>query len=205
MTGCKRCGRVDSSLRGASFLYAVSALVVTYTGGASPGVYCRTCRRRLATSYSLLSGLLGWWGIPRGPARTFRAIRQNARGGVQDPELNADLLLSVARELVERQNRRGAANALQASQGFRDTPELRELRSQVATEISARTASVHVPGDLVTSDDGELRPAPSAAYAATGVIDRDAVVTRVGDGWLEVRALGGTCGWVRADTVEARQ
>lgn len=32
-------------------------------------------------SYTILSALLGWWGIPDGPKQTLKSIRSNMRGG----------------------------------------------------------------------------------------------------------------------------
>lgn len=32
-------------------------------------------------SYTVLSALFGWWGIPDGPKQTLKSIRSNMRGG----------------------------------------------------------------------------------------------------------------------------
>ena len=206
---CVRCGRVDASLRGASFMYAASVVLVTFTGGAAAGIYCSSCRRKMAAMYSVLSAIVGWWGIPWGPIRTIHAIGRNCAGGFQDRNFNADLLRSVARELIERDDMRGAAEALQASLNFRDEPALREtlwhLAGEATQEISATGTTVHAPGDLVTSAGGGvlLRAAPGAAHEAVGVLDDDAVVTRADRGWVELRVLGGGSGWAPANEVEA--
>jgi len=46
-----------------------------------------------AVGYSMLSGLLGWWGIPWGPIWTIAALISNARGG-------RDITLEVLTEKV---------------------------------------------------------------------------------------------------------
>lgn len=208
---CKRCGRVDASLRGATFMYAASAVLVTFYGGASAGIYCGSCRRKMAAMYSVLSAIVGWWGIPWGPIRTIQAIGRNSAGGSQDRDFNADLLRAVARELIERDDKREAAEALQASLDHRDDPELHEvlwhLAGEATREISATATTIHSPGDLVTctTDGVLLRAAPGAAHEAVGVLDDVAVVTRADRDWVEVRVLGGGSGWVPANAVEARR
>lgn len=36
---------------------------------------------RKGWSYTLVSALFGWWGIPDGPRQTLKSIRSNMRGG----------------------------------------------------------------------------------------------------------------------------
>lgn len=210
MKGCDRCGRLDASLRGASYMYAISVVLVTFTEGAAAGNYCRSCRFWLATGYSTLSAVLGWWGLPWGPIRTIHALGHNAGGGFQKRDYQAGLLRAVARELMERDDKHGAAAALEESLKYREDPALHELLWQLAgeatQEVATTATTVHSPGDLVRCLTlGEpLRAAPGAVHEPVGVLDDDAVVTRADADWVEVRALRGGIGWVRADAVEAR-
>ena len=125
MHGCQRCGRFDSSLRGTAFTYAVSLLVVTLRRPGSFGIFCSRCRKKEALKYSLISGLFGWWGIPWGPIYTLQTIGQNSAGGLQSPELNADLLAAIGAELAERGDRNEAIAALERSLELRDQPDVR--------------------------------------------------------------------------------
>ncbi len=101
MICCERCGRLDSTLRGAGFMYAVSLLVVTFRNG-SGGILCRRCRRTEATKWTIVSALFGWWGIPWGPIYTIQAIAENLAGGQQDASMNAAILRAVGATLVAR-------------------------------------------------------------------------------------------------------
>jgi hypothetical protein len=85
---------VEAGGRFVIFTYCISVLVLTFKrpsnimflrrdqDGASPAI-----------GYSVLSGLLGWWGIPWGPIWTIAALISNARGG-------RDVTLEVLTEKV---------------------------------------------------------------------------------------------------------
>jgi len=126
MNGCDRCGRLNASLRGASYVYAISFVLGAYSDGTAAGNYCRRCRWTLASGYSLLSVLLGPWSIP-GPAYTLRALAYNLGGGFQKADYNANLLRTVAQQLIERGDKREAAAALEESLKYREDPDLHEL------------------------------------------------------------------------------
>jgi hypothetical protein len=212
LEGCGRCGRVDATLRGTSFMYAVSVVLFTFSNGAGAGIYCASCRKKEAAKYSLLSALVGWWGFPWGPIRTVHAIGRNSAGGHQDRDFNADLLRAVAAELLERDDKPGAVEALGESLRLRDDPALHEflwhLTGEALTEIPATAEPVLMPGELVRCAEGTvpLRAAPRADEQPVGILDaEDAVVTRTADGWLEVRVPGGSWGWVPSSVVEARR
>jgi len=57
----------------------VSCLIVTFRF-ASPPILPGTSTRP-ALTYTLLSLLLGWWGIPWGPIYTVASLVRNVRGG----------------------------------------------------------------------------------------------------------------------------
>jgi hypothetical protein len=71
--------------RGAKFVvfdWCVSALFITYRL-TSEVHFIRPEDNPVVRSlpYTLTSLLLGWWGVPSGPAATISAVRTNLRGG----------------------------------------------------------------------------------------------------------------------------
>jgi len=62
--------------------YTISLLLLTLqrkSGGhlVRPGENAR----KKGMSYTILSALFGWWGIPSGPQQTMKSIRTNMHGG----------------------------------------------------------------------------------------------------------------------------
>jgi hypothetical protein len=133
MTGCERCGRLDSSLRASGFIYTISLLLVTFKRGAG-GVYCGSCRKKAGFKYTFISAIFGWWGIPWGPVYTLQAIGRNSAGGYQDRDLNAELLQGVAAELIERGDKSGAVAALEESLRLREDGSVRQALWSLAGE-----------------------------------------------------------------------
>lgn len=74
--------KVEAGGRFVIFPYCISILILSFKRGSTI-----TFLRRdqdgagPAIGYSLLSGLVGWWGIPWGPIWTIAALISNARGG----------------------------------------------------------------------------------------------------------------------------
>ncbi len=64
------------------FYYVFSLVVITFQR-ASPVVFVRGGRSRAAAGwkYTLLSAVVGWWGIPWGIIYTFQALGVNLGGG----------------------------------------------------------------------------------------------------------------------------
>jgi hypothetical protein len=231
MHGCQRCGRFDSSLRGTAFTYAVSLLVVTLRRPGSFGVFCSRCRKKEGFKYSLISGLLGWWGIPWGPIYTLQTIGQNSAGGLQSPELNADLLAAIGAEFAERGDRDEAVGALERSLELRDQPDVRnflwalqgatlsDLERSTASDTERRPTLVDPPtpngepsnnlspGDIVTwRVASQLCQQPSDDADVIAVLDpSEAIVTRLSGHWAHVRTVGGQDGWIRAQALHANQ
>lgn len=64
------------------YRYTISGLVFTYDGSSRPvEVAINKNDWGQAVLYSLLSLLLGWWGLPWGPIRTIRSVFVNLTGG----------------------------------------------------------------------------------------------------------------------------
>ncbi len=64
------------------FQYCISVIVITFRR-SSAIFFIRAGKRRFPKSlpYTLVSLVLGWWGIPWGPVRTVQALATDLRGG----------------------------------------------------------------------------------------------------------------------------
>lgn len=72
--------------RGARFIvypYCISAIVVSFKS-TSVIYFLRPEQSRVLRGlpYTLISAVLGWWGIPHGPLYTAQSIAINFRGGI---------------------------------------------------------------------------------------------------------------------------
>lgn len=95
---------VDAGGRFVLFTYCISVLVMTFRRSSEVTFLQRDQDGAgEAIKYSLLSGLLGWWGIPWGPIWTIGALFSNAWGG-----------RDVTREVLIQKYGEPAANALLA-------------------------------------------------------------------------------------------
>ncbi|MCL2842590.1 MAG: hypothetical protein FWE28_03870 [Oscillospiraceae bacterium] len=66
-----------------SYQYAISVILVTFRRGS--GIYFIKEGEQSfvqGLSYTIISLLLGWWGIPWGPIYTIGSIIKNCRGGI---------------------------------------------------------------------------------------------------------------------------
>jgi hypothetical protein len=73
--------------------YCISVLVASYKRPSAIH-FVRSGESRVlkGLAYSLLSFLLGWWGVPMGPVYTVEAITHNFRGGKDVSSDVVDLL-----------------------------------------------------------------------------------------------------------------
>jgi len=73
---------LDRGGRFVVFQYVISVLVMTFRR-SSPVFFLREGESagRAALPYTLLTLILGWWGIPWGPIYTIGALSNNFRGG----------------------------------------------------------------------------------------------------------------------------
>ena len=213
MDGCKRCGRLDATLRGASFAYTISIIVMTFFNRSGGGIYCAPCRRKVGALYTAISVICGWWGFPWGPIRTIHAISSNSAGGRQDRQYNANLLRTVAIELLRIEDKSGAIEALQASLEQRDDGDLRRFLWQLQGDVTIaaaqplRTSGGFRPGQIVTCTMGaiDLLSEPAEDGHRIGISADSGIVTRIETDWVEIRTPEGHTGWVPISTVECRQ
>jgi hypothetical protein len=64
-----------------TYRYAISLIFVTFYGCSNPYEVNGVTRFLFAAFYSLLTLLLGWWGLLWGPIRTVQALFVNLTGG----------------------------------------------------------------------------------------------------------------------------
>jgi hypothetical protein len=123
---------VEAGGRFVLFTYCISILVMTFRR-SSEVTFLRRDQDGAgdAIKFSLLSGLLGWWGIPWGPIWTIGALFSNAWGGKD-----------VTREVLTAKYGEPAANALLAR---RQKPAPAGLLMK-----SFRTALIAVPVILIS-------------------------------------------------------
>jgi hypothetical protein len=95
--------------QGARFVvyeYVISLLVVSRRR-TSAVYYIRPgqSRSHYHWPYSLLTLLLGWWGVPWGPGFTIGAVRDNVRGGRDVTAQMIDTILDAAKKSKPRRSR----------------------------------------------------------------------------------------------------
>ncbi|MGZ8550767.1 MAG: hypothetical protein ACXWV2_08900 [Chitinophagaceae bacterium] len=74
--------QVNDGGRFVYFAYTVSLVIVTFRD--TSGVYFIRSGENTATKsflFTIVSFLMGWWGVPWGPKYTMQAIRTNMKGG----------------------------------------------------------------------------------------------------------------------------
>jgi hypothetical protein len=102
---CSRCQGSDETLLFSIHPYVISTIVEA-DQRAEAGMFCDSCRSRVATLAVARSVFGGWWSA-KGPAATIRAIRVNLAGGEFDRTEGAEL----HRELSAAKERAGDLNA----------------------------------------------------------------------------------------------
>jgi hypothetical protein len=93
---CVVCERIPIQPKYVIF-YEVKSLFVTTRRTPIQGIYCRKCAGKRLRRATLVTWLLGWWGIPWGPVYTVQALVQNLLGGTKPSDTNARILGYQAR------------------------------------------------------------------------------------------------------------
>ena len=143
---CEQCGRVDVSLRHSVFTTVMSFIILSHRSQQG-GVYCASCRSILGNKAALISGLLGWWGIPFGIFWTIGALASDLGGGKKDSQANAALLRTLAWQLAQDQRVPEAREALVASQEYGYQPDAARLIGEIDAQIG-------VPAQPLASNTG---------------------------------------------------
>ena len=92
---CKCCNKVTAQPRYAVFLMTKSFIVITYRS-VIQGVFCSSCAEKMAIRATLITWLLGWWGIPWGPVYSLQSLFTNLFGGKKMATINAQLAIHQA-------------------------------------------------------------------------------------------------------------
>jgi len=123
---CKKCGKVDSTLRVSTFTTVWSFVFFsTYRGWSQ--ILCAKCRVLESLKFNLQVLFFGWWGIPWGIIWTIVFFIKNAMGGHQPRENNAVLLATVGKNLIETGDYIEAEKALIESLKLKDNKYVQDL------------------------------------------------------------------------------
>jgi hypothetical protein len=63
------------------YAVAISLLVVSFTVRSGLYIVGHHATALVATAFTVISLIFGWWGVPWGPVFTVRAVWRNVRGG----------------------------------------------------------------------------------------------------------------------------
>ncbi len=192
----------------------------------SSGIWCEGCRKAERSSCTLTTALMGWWGIPWGPMYTIGALIRNYQADESFADINADLLIDTADELILRGDADEAERALEASLQLRDSAAARQLLLQIHGERLTEKTSREVdegagqkelaldapmpdarlsPGEFVSpsSEAVHLRAAPDESAAVVGPMGGlGTILSRPRGGWVEIRAEQGAIGWAPAHALD---
>ncbi len=120
---CKQCGTVSAQPRYVVFRRVIGMLWRSKERRIR-GVYCRTCADQVALRASLVTWLLGWWSLPRGPIATVHALLRNMAGGETPADRNADILTQQSQAFAARGKPALASVLAMQAHGFRPDPAL---------------------------------------------------------------------------------
>ena len=138
---CEICGRQDDTVRFVSYPFVFSFVVLTFQR-AFTGCWCRIHRVQRWFAASFITSVFGWLGIPFGVALSPVRLLQLARGGLQDNELNRQILHLIGEQKLNSGDSQGAIRCFEASLLYADDEgvgqQLKTLyRSQSSTGESA--------------------------------------------------------------------
>lgn len=128
---CSCCTKVTAQPRYVVFYQVTSFIVVTIRSPIQ-GIFCPTCAERKALQGTIVTWLMGWWGLPWGLIYSVPTIFQNLFGGIKPNEVNVRLLTYQA-WVFATQNKFELARAVAA-----DAQDLaREIKNQKKGNRSA--------------------------------------------------------------------
>jgi hypothetical protein len=93
MSGKQLAAELERGGRFVVFQYCISLIFITFL--RSSNIYFLRAGEngsQHSGGYSMLSAILGWWGIPWGPIYTIQALATNSKGGI---DVTADVLASL--------------------------------------------------------------------------------------------------------------
>ncbi len=88
---CSVCGK-PSAQPFYSIFYKVKSFLVVSVRSPIQGIHCRSCAAKASLRATVVTWLLGWWGIPWGPILSVHAIFVNLFGGIKPKTANSKIL-----------------------------------------------------------------------------------------------------------------
>jgi len=131
---CDRCGKISPHLRYAIFPY-VLGLSVAKPCRTFAGLYCSQCAQTKALQAVILTWLLGWWRVPKGPILSVGALIKILLDDSYPVGKNTDLLMQQATYYFSEGQMELASDALSHAELFVTTgiasQKLAELRRYI--------------------------------------------------------------------------
>lgn len=87
---CSCCGSVTAQPRYVMF-YQVKSFIFLTTKSVVQGIYCSACANKKALKASLITWILGWWGLPWGIFYSIQSLFVNMMGGKRPNDINAKI------------------------------------------------------------------------------------------------------------------
>jgi DnaJ domain len=139
---CALCGTVSPQLRYAVFPY-ISSLSPSHPYCTFEGLYCSRCAQVKALQAVVITWLVGWWRIPKGPILSIRALYKIFTEDSYPARRNIDLLIQQAFYYLSMGQPDLASNALSHAEQFVktgiDSQRLAELRRHVSASPPSRS------------------------------------------------------------------
>jgi hypothetical protein len=133
---CSCCSKVTAQPRYVIFYQVTSFIVVTIRSPIQ-GVFCPTCAERKALQSTIVTWLMGWWGLPWGVFYSLTTIFHNLFGGSKPNDVNARLLTYQA-WVFATQNKFDIARAVAA-----DANDLaRKIKKNEGTQLQNLTGEL---------------------------------------------------------------
>jgi len=136
---CTQCGASSWTLRAVAFTYCISVLIVSFRMPIA-GSFCDACRSKNARNVSLITALLGWWGIPFGPIFSIGSLFRAITGGKVLENADAQLQIANYHAFLDR-NRFDQAYSCLMSTSVAATPVVTDIRSSLALLAGAKQLS----------------------------------------------------------------
>ena len=158
---CEVCGRRDETVRLGTYPYVFSIVVLTFQREFS-GCWCRVHRIPRWLAATLISSIIGWFGIPFGLIFTPISLLHLARGGIEDKNTNGRILRSIGEEKYRKGDLQGAIRCFEASLLYLDEPQVNE-------QLRALYRSQSTGPEVLTSGLSSFFVFPAIAILLSGI------------------------------------
>jgi hypothetical protein len=138
---CARCGTISLQLRYAIFTY-ILGFSLAKPCRTFEGLYCARCAQAKSLQAVMVTWLVGWWRIPKGPPLSIRALFQILVDDSYPADKNADILMQQATYYLSMGQIDLASNILSHVEQFVKTgiasQRLAELRRHIPLTAPSR-------------------------------------------------------------------